>query len=121
MAHRRERNGPALRCRLWCASVQGDFLSGSTEPVRDLIAAYLDSSRADALVLQRADVGETRNKAKLCQLFVFLPDNREIMSNPKMVECMSNTTQAVSAVQSLASVVLLFLIGLALRNRFRMK
>jgi len=38
-----------------------------------------------------------------------------------MAECLSSATQAVSALQSLVGVVLLFLLGLALRNRFRMK
>jgi uncharacterized protein YjbI with pentapeptide repeats len=60
-------------------------------------------------------------KLSFANIFVFLPDKREIMMNSKMIECLSNTTQAVSAAQSLFSVVLLFLFGLALRNRFRMK
>jgi uncharacterized protein YjbI with pentapeptide repeats len=60
-------------------------------------------------------------KLSFANIFVFLPDKREIMMTAKMVECLSNTTQAVSAVQSLLSVVLLFLLGLALRNRFRMR
>jgi Ca2+/H+ antiporter len=54
-------------------------------------------------------------------IFLFLPNKREIMMTDKMVQCLSNTTQAVSAAQSLLGVVLLFLLGLALRNRFRMK
>ena len=60
-------------------------------------------------------------KLSFANLFLFLPDKREIMMNPKMVECLSNSTQAISAVQSLFGAVLLFLFGLALRNRFRMK
>jgi hypothetical protein len=60
-------------------------------------------------------------KLSFANIFVFLPDKREIMMTGKMVECLSNTTQAVSAAQSLLGVVLLFLLGLALRNRFRMK
>jgi uncharacterized protein YjbI with pentapeptide repeats len=54
-------------------------------------------------------------------IFVFLPDKREIMMNAKMVQCFSSRTQAVSAAQSLLSVMLLFLLGLVLRNRFRMR
>jgi Pentapeptide repeats (9 copies) len=60
-------------------------------------------------------------KLSFANIFVFLPDKREIMMNAKMVDCLSNTTQAVSAAQSLLGVVLLFLLGLALRNRFRMR
>ena len=60
-------------------------------------------------------------KLSFANLFLFLPDKREIMMNPKMVECLSNSTQAISAVQSLFGAMLLFLFGLALRNRFRMK
>ena len=61
-------------------------------------------------------------KLSFANIFVFLPDKREIMMADKtMVDCLSNTTQAVSAAQSLLGVVLLFLLGLALRNRFRMK
>jgi hypothetical protein len=60
-------------------------------------------------------------KLSFANIFVFLPDKREIMTTAKMVECLSNTTQAVSAAQSLIGVVLLFLVGLAVRNRFRMK
>ncbi|MFG3597865.1 hypothetical protein [Bradyrhizobium sp. RDI18] len=37
-----------------------------------------------------------------------------------MATCLSNWTVAVSAAQSLLGVVLLFLIGIALCNRFRM-
>jgi hypothetical protein len=60
-------------------------------------------------------------KLSFANIFVFLPDKREIMMSSKMIDCLSNVTQAVSAVQSLLGVVLLFLFGLALRNRFRMK
>ena len=60
-------------------------------------------------------------KLSFANIFVFLPDKREIMLTNKMVECLSNTTQAVSASQSMLGVVLLFLLGLALRNQFRMK
>jgi hypothetical protein len=60
-------------------------------------------------------------KLSFANIFLFLPKKREIMMTDKMVECLSNTTQAVSAAQSLAGVVLLFLLGLALRNRFRMR
>jgi hypothetical protein len=54
-------------------------------------------------------------------IFVFLPDKREIIAMPEMAACLSNWTAAVSAAQSVLGVVLLFLLGLALRNRYRMK
>lgn len=60
-------------------------------------------------------------KLSFANIFVFLPDRREIMMTGNMVECLSNTTQAVSAAQSLLGVILLFLVGLAIRSRFRMK
>jgi len=59
-------------------------------------------------------------KLSFANMFVFLPDKREIMT-PEMISCLSDTTRAVSALQSVSGVVLLFLLGLALRNRFRMK
>jgi hypothetical protein len=59
-------------------------------------------------------------KLSFANIFVFLPDKREIMT-PEMVACLSDTTRAISAIQSVSGVVLLFLVGLALRNRFRMK
>jgi hypothetical protein len=59
-------------------------------------------------------------KLSFANIFVFLPDKREIMT-PEMIACLSDTTRAVSALQSVSGVVLLFLLGLALRNRFRMK
>jgi succinate dehydrogenase/fumarate reductase cytochrome b subunit len=40
---------------------------------------------------------------------------------PEMVACLSDTTRLVSALQSISGVVLLFLLGLTIRNRFRMK
>jgi len=59
-------------------------------------------------------------KISFANVFVFLPDKREIMT-PEVLSCWSNTARAVSAAQSISSVVLLFLLGLAIRNRFRMK
>lgn len=59
-------------------------------------------------------------KLSFANMFVFLPDKREIMT-PEMISCLSDTTRALSAIQSVSGVVLLFLLGLALRNRFRMK
>jgi len=56
----------------------------------------------------------------VANIFPFLPNKREIMT-PEVVKCFSNWAQGVSTMQSLLSVVLLFLLGLALRNRFRMK
>jgi uncharacterized protein YjbI with pentapeptide repeats len=57
-------------------------------------------------------------KFSFSNIFVFLPDKREI---PEMTACLSDTTRFVSALQSVSGVLLLFLLGLALRNRFRMK
>jgi Pentapeptide repeats (9 copies) len=54
-------------------------------------------------------------------IFIFLNDKRELMAMPDMAACLSNTTAAVSAAQSVSGVVLLFLLVLALRNRFRMR
>lgn len=60
-------------------------------------------------------------RLSFANIFVFLPDKRELLATPEMAPCLSNWTAAVSAVQSITGVVLLFLLGLALRNRFRMK
>ena len=54
-------------------------------------------------------------------IFIFLDDKRELMAMPDMAACLSNTTAAVSAAQSVSGVILLFLLVLALRNRFRMR
>lgn len=59
-------------------------------------------------------------KISFANIFVFLPDKREIMT-PELLSCWSGTARIVSAAQSLFGVVLLFLIVLAIRNRFRMK
>jgi hypothetical protein len=59
-------------------------------------------------------------KLSFANIFVFLPDKREIMTTD-MINCLSDTTRAISAIQSVLGVLLLFLVGLALRNRFRMK
>jgi hypothetical protein len=58
-------------------------------------------------------------KLSFFNIFAFLPDRREVVTS--MGSCLSNTTQAVSAAQSLLGLVLVFLLGLAVRNRFRMK
>jgi hypothetical protein len=60
-------------------------------------------------------------KLSFFNIFAFLPDRREIITAADMIKCLSSTTQAVSAAQTLIGVVLLFLLGLALRNLFRMK
>jgi hypothetical protein len=60
-------------------------------------------------------------KLSFFNIFLFLPDRRDLMTTDGMVSCLSNTTHAVSAVQSLLGLVLVFLLGLAVRNRFRMK
>jgi hypothetical protein len=60
-------------------------------------------------------------RLSFANIFVFLPDKREVLALPEMASCLSNWTAAVSAVQSLSGVVFLFLLGLVLRNRFRMK
>ena len=59
-------------------------------------------------------------KISFSNVFVILPDKREILT-PQILECWSNTARIVSAAQSISGVVLLFLLGLAIRNRFRMK
>ena len=53
-------------------------------------------------------------------IFSFLPIKREIMS-VEMIDSLSNAAQIVGVVQSLLGIVLLFLLGLALRSRFRMR
>jgi hypothetical protein len=53
-------------------------------------------------------------------IFSFLPIKREIMTQA-MIDGLSNLAQIVGVMQSLLGAILLFLIGLALRNRFRMK
>jgi hypothetical protein len=53
-------------------------------------------------------------------IFSFLPIKREIMT-PEMITGLSSAAQIVGVVQSLLGVVLLFLLGLALRSRFRMR
>ena len=58
-------------------------------------------------------------KLSFFNIFAFLPDRREVVTS--MGSCLSNTTQAVRAAQSLLGLVLVFLLGLAVRNRFRMK
>jgi uncharacterized protein YjbI with pentapeptide repeats len=53
-------------------------------------------------------------------IFSFLPIKREIMT-AEMIEGLSSAAQIVGVVQSLLGLVLLFLLGLALRSRFRMR
>jgi hypothetical protein len=53
-------------------------------------------------------------------IFSFLPIKREIMTG-EMVAGLSSVAQIVCAVQSLLGALLLFLLGLALRSRFRMR
>jgi len=60
-------------------------------------------------------------RLSFANIFVFLNDKRELTTSGEMGTCLSNTTAAISAVQSISGVVLLFLLGLVLRNRFRMK
>jgi hypothetical protein len=61
-------------------------------------------------------------RLSFANIFLFLPNKREIMLDANTARCLSTATlQAVSAAQSLLGVVLLFLLGLALRNRFRMR
>lgn len=60
-------------------------------------------------------------RLSFANIFIFLNDKRELTAMPEMKACLSNTTAAVSAVQSVSGVVLLFLLILALRNRFRMR
>ncbi|MET0471704.1 MAG: hypothetical protein ABWZ93_12665, partial [Xanthobacteraceae bacterium] len=60
-------------------------------------------------------------RLSFANIFIFLNDKRELVAMPDMAACLSNTTAAVSAAQSVSGVVLLFLLVLALRNRFRMR
>jgi len=53
-------------------------------------------------------------------IFSFLPIKREIMTSD-MIAGLSTWAQILSSAQSVFGAVLLFLLGLALRNRFRMK
>jgi uncharacterized protein YjbI with pentapeptide repeats len=53
-------------------------------------------------------------------IFSFLPIKREIMT-PEMTKGLSSAAQIVGVAQSLLGIVLLFLLGLALRSRFRMR
>jgi uncharacterized protein YjbI with pentapeptide repeats len=53
-------------------------------------------------------------------IFSFLPYNREIVTD-QLFNTLSPSAKAVEAVQSVFGVILLFLLGLGLRNRFRMK
>jgi uncharacterized protein YjbI with pentapeptide repeats len=53
-------------------------------------------------------------------IFSFLPYNREIITG-QLFNALSPSAKAVEVVQSVSGVVLLFLLGLGLRNRFRMK
>jgi hypothetical protein len=58
-------------------------------------------------------------RLSFANILVFLPIQRETMS--RISDCLSNTILVVCAAQSLLSVVFFFLLGLGLRNRFRMK
>lgn len=53
-------------------------------------------------------------------IFSFLPIKREIMT-AEMIAGLSSAAQIIGVAQSLLGVVLLFLLGLALRNRYRMR
>jgi hypothetical protein len=53
-------------------------------------------------------------------VFSFLPLKREIMTT-EMIDGLSSAAQIIGVVQSLLGLLLLFLAGLALRNRFRMR
>ncbi len=61
-------------------------------------------------------------RLSIANLLLFLPNKREILMDVNTAHCLSGAAlQVVSTVQSLLGVVLLFLLGLALRNRFRMR
>jgi hypothetical protein len=100
-----------------------DYGDSVTRPVLWLFGLFL----AGAAIFARAPIHcgtpmpiRLAVKLSFANIFVFLPDKREIMT-PEMVACLSDTTRLVSALQSISGVVLLFLLGLAIRNRFRMK
>jgi hypothetical protein len=46
---------------------------------------------------------------------------RKDFIDPQVIEALSRALKVISAVQTIAGTVLLFLFGLAIRNRFRMK
>ena len=56
----------------------------------------------------------------LANIFSFLPAKREIMTK-EMIDGLAAPAQFLGGIQSLLGVILLFLVGLALRTRFRMK
>jgi hypothetical protein len=100
-----------------------DYGNSVTRPVLWLFGLFL----AGAAIFARAPIHcgtpmpiRLALKLSFANIFVFLPDKREIMI-PEMVACLSDTTRLVGALQSISGVVLLFLLGLAIRNRFRMK
>jgi hypothetical protein len=53
-------------------------------------------------------------------IFSFLPIRREIMTDT-MIKGLSNVAQIIGVIQSLLGIILLFLLSLALRSRFRMR
>ena len=112
----------------WFQNLGYQVMSGygisTSKPLVWLIAIFA----AGTFIFARAPLfcgspmpSELAAKLSFANIFVFLPDKRELMMSSKIVECLSNTMQAISAVQSLLGIVLLFLLGLALRNRFRMR
>ncbi len=56
----------------------------------------------------------------LANIFSFLPARREIMTQ-EMILALAAAAQFLGAIQSLLGIILLLLLGLALRTRFRMR
>jgi hypothetical protein len=53
--------------------------------------------------------------------YFFVPAYQAEIMTSEMVACLSSVAQITCAVQSLLGALLLFLLGLALRSRFRMR
>jgi hypothetical protein len=111
----------------WIVNFLYEALSGYGQSIVRPLSSIVVCFAIGFLIFQGTpvyNVGHlTRPKAawlSLANIFAFLPIKREIFS-PAIIEGFTNTGQIVSAVQSLLGAILLFLVVLALRNRFRMK
>jgi hypothetical protein len=96
--------------------------SGFYRPLLWLVAVFVIGAAFFAcapLYCGASMPNELAIRLSFANILVFLPIQRETMS--RISACLSNTILVVCAAQSLLSVVLFFLLGLGLRNRFRMK
>jgi uncharacterized protein YjbI with pentapeptide repeats len=100
-----------------------DYGHSFTKPLLWLLGVFVAGATFFALAPVYCGAPMSTDRAawlSIASVLIFLPTKRELMTE-KMVECLSDSAQIVSVVQSLLGVVLLFLLGLALRNRFRMR